>query len=68
MCEKLWEFQVFDGLVEGKQIFALDMRDNRLYDLTNETVNEVVDLIKLAKENKGRILFYYWKEKSEADE
>lgn len=68
MCEKLWGFQVFGELVDGKHIFALDTRDNQLYDLTNGKVSEVVNLIKLAKENEDRIFFYYWKEKSEADE
>lgn len=68
MYEKLWHFQVLDRLADGKPVFALDTRDNRLYDLKNEKVGEVVNLIKLAKENDDRIFFYYWKEKNEIAE
>lgn len=68
MYEKLWHFQVLDRLADGKPVFALDTRDNQLYDLTNEKVSEVVGLIKLAKENDDRIFFYYWKEKNEIAE
>lgn len=68
MYEKLWNFQVLDRLADGKPVFALDTRDNQLYDLKNEKVGEVVNLIKLAKENEDRIFFYYWKEKNEAAE
>ena len=68
MYKKVWEHSVLDKLEEGKRVFAVDTKDNILYDLKNEMAWKVIDLIILAKNEECRFFFYYWEENNEVVE
>jgi hypothetical protein len=63
MFENLYEFQVQEEMLNGHQVMCLDKQECVLYDLVKISVDEYIQLLKAAKDEKtNRYLFYYWKE------
>lgn len=62
MYKEIYEWRIFDELRKGERIFALDTKENKVFDLLNCTIKSVCELLETAEKNKNRIIFYAWEE------
>lgn len=68
MYVEVYDWNVLDKLKEGKEVCALDTKNNQVFDLLKCPTKEVLMLLKVARENNNRIIFYYWQEEDEKNE
>ena len=68
MYVEVYDWNVIDKLTEGKQVFALDTKNNQVFELLECSTQRVLLLLEVAKHNNNRIIFYYWQEEGEKNE
>lgn len=61
----VYEWNVLNELASEKKVFALDTKNNQVFDLLESPMKDVCVLLKLAKDYDNRIIFYYWEEEDE---
>lgn len=64
----LWDFQVFDELCEGNEVYVLDKQTRQTRDLTLMTVKQLMRLLAEAKKDEARFLFWKVVEIKETEE
>lgn len=65
MYVEVYDWNVIDKLKEGKKVFAIDTKNNQVFDLLECKIQNVMLLLEVAKHNNNRIIFYYWQEEGE---
>lgn len=65
MYVEVWAWYVWDKLKEGKKVFALDTKNNQVFDLLECQTKVVMFLLEVSKNNNNRVIFYYWQEEGE---
>lgn len=68
MYLEVYEWNVIDRLIEGKEVFALDTKNNQVFDLLECSTKDVLALLEVERHNNNRIIFYYWQEKDKENE
>lgn len=68
MYVEVYDWNVMDKLKEGKEVFALDTKNNQVFDLLECSTKRILLLLEVAKNNNNRIIFYYWQEEGEKNE
>ena len=56
------EWNVLRELEKGKKVFALDTKENNVFNLEHQTMKSVLLLLAIAEKHENRIIFYYWEE------
>lgn len=65
MFVDVFEWNVLDELMKGKKVFALDTKNNQVFDLLECSTKNVLMLLEVERKNHNQIIFYYWKEEEE---
>lgn len=65
MYVDVFEWNVLDELMKGKKVFALDTKNNQVFDLLECSTKNVLMLLDVERKNHNQIIFYYWKEEEE---
>lgn len=68
MYVEVYDWNVLDKLKDGKEVCAIDTKNNKVFDLLECSIKGVLVLLEVAKHNNNRIIFYYWQEESEKNE
>lgn len=68
MYVEVYEWKVFDELKRGRRVYALDTKENKVFDLVGCTTKMVCDLLETSEKDKNRIIFYFWKEAVENEQ
>lgn len=58
---------VIDAMVEGKEVYEINLRENVIKKIDDITVSELIKDFKYGLENEGTISFY-WQEEAEEEE
>lgn len=67
MYVKVYDWSVLDEMAKGKKVFALDTKNNQVFDLLECSAKEIFALLEVSRHN-NRVIFYYWQEESEKNE
>lgn len=68
MYVEVYDWNVLNELANGKKVFALDTKNNQVFDLLECPIKSVMVLLDVARHNNNRIIFYYWQEEGEKNE
>lgn len=68
MYVEVYDWNVMDRLKEGKKVFALDTKNNQVFDLLEVPTKSVMVLLEVARHNNNRVIFYYWQKEDEKNE
>lgn len=68
MYVEVYDWNVLDKLAKDEKVFALDTKNNQIFNLLECSTKDVLMLLKVARENNNRIIFYYWMEEDEKNE